>query len=167
MANNINFGGGNGGGGSSTLSGLSDVTLTTPTSGQVLKFDGSKWVNGTGGGSSGHDYSSTEQVIGTWIDGKTLYEKTISFTTASTSGYTQQDLGLSSSDIDTIFVQSGFVAKGDNVATWGAYASSVNPEQCIGFLYRNSTNISFDYRVGSAYFAGSSSLTVRYTKTSA
>lgn len=36
-----------GGGGSSTLAGLSDVTVTTPTSGQVLKYDGSGWVNGT------------------------------------------------------------------------------------------------------------------------
>ena len=29
------------------------------------------------GGDSGHTYSTTEQVIGTWIDGKPLYEKTI------------------------------------------------------------------------------------------
>ena len=34
-----------GGGGSSTLSGLSDVTITSATSGQVLEYDGSKWVN--------------------------------------------------------------------------------------------------------------------------
>ena len=78
MANNISFGGGNGGGGSSTLSGLSDVTLSSPTNGQVLKYDGSKWVNGAGGGST-HNYSTTEQVVGTWIDGSTLYEKTIQF----------------------------------------------------------------------------------------
>ncbi|MBR0541682.1 MAG: hypothetical protein IJK26_05680 [Clostridia bacterium] len=32
-------------GGSSTLSGLSDVTITSATSGQVLKYDGSKWIN--------------------------------------------------------------------------------------------------------------------------
>ena len=38
-----------GGGGSSTLSGLSDVNLNTPTNDQVLKYDSSssKWVNGT------------------------------------------------------------------------------------------------------------------------
>ena len=34
------------GGGSSTLGGLSDVTLTTPSNNQILKYDGSKWVNG-------------------------------------------------------------------------------------------------------------------------
>lgn len=30
-----------------------DVTITSPTTGQVLKFDGTRWVNGTGGGGSG------------------------------------------------------------------------------------------------------------------
>ena len=46
-----------GGGGSSSLAGLTDVNLTTPTDGQVLTYDGinSEWVNanpsGGGGGS--------------------------------------------------------------------------------------------------------------------
>lgn len=86
MANNISFGGGNGGGGSSTLSGLSDVTLSAPTNGQVLKYDGSKWVNGAGGGSSGHTYSTTEQEIGTWVDGSTIYEKTYNTNLVLTNG---------------------------------------------------------------------------------
>ena len=33
------------GGGSGSLSGLSDVTITTPTSGQFLGYDGTKWEN--------------------------------------------------------------------------------------------------------------------------
>lgn len=47
------FGSG-GGGGSSTLAGLSDVNLTTPSNGQVLKYNSTsqKWENGTGGGSA-------------------------------------------------------------------------------------------------------------------
>lgn len=38
-----------GGGGSSTLSGLTDVTITTPSNNQFLRYDGgtSKWVNST------------------------------------------------------------------------------------------------------------------------
>lgn len=36
-----------GGGGSSSLSGLSDVSLTSPTSTQYLKYNGSAWVNST------------------------------------------------------------------------------------------------------------------------
>lgn len=38
-----------------SLDDLNDVEITTPTSGQVLKYDGSKWVNGAGGSASG-DY---------------------------------------------------------------------------------------------------------------
>lgn len=41
-----------GGGGSSTLAGLSDVTITSATQGQVLTYDGSGWVNGAGGSGS-------------------------------------------------------------------------------------------------------------------
>jgi hypothetical protein len=113
-----------GGGGSSTLDGLSDVNLTTPTDGQVLSYDANadewvnsssaspssiasmsdtdiqsptdgqalvynstsaKWENASGGGGSTHTYSTTEQVVGTWIDGKPIYEKTISFTNQTSS----------------------------------------------------------------------------------
>ena len=36
-----------GGGGATALSGLTDVTLTTPVSGNFLRYDGTKWVNAT------------------------------------------------------------------------------------------------------------------------
>lgn len=42
-------------GGSSSLATLTDVTLTTPTSGQALLYDGSKWVNGSAGVSATYD----------------------------------------------------------------------------------------------------------------
>lgn len=47
------------GSGSTTLSALTDVTLTTPSNGQVLKYNGSVWINGTdntGGGGGGNSY---------------------------------------------------------------------------------------------------------------
>lgn len=59
-----------GGGGSSSLAGLSDVDLTTPTDGQVLTYDGinSKWVNANGGGGGGDTVSWTQiQQSGTKI----------------------------------------------------------------------------------------------------
>lgn len=34
-------------------------------------------TGGGGGGSSSHTYSTAEQVVGTWIDGSTVYEKTV------------------------------------------------------------------------------------------
>jgi len=104
---------GGGGGGSSTLAGLTDVNLTSPTNNQILKYDGAtaKWVNGTGGGggasaltdlsdvslttptdnqvlmfdstsqkwknNSVNHYSETEKVVGSWVDGSPVYQKTI------------------------------------------------------------------------------------------
>ena len=69
------------GGGASNLSGLSDVTITSATNGQVLKYDSanSVWKNAneSGGGGGGIDYSTTEQDTGLkWIDGRTIYQKT-------------------------------------------------------------------------------------------
>ena len=52
------------GGGSSNLSGLSDVTLTNPSNGQVLKYNGTAWINdadATGG--STDPYSSNLQSL--------------------------------------------------------------------------------------------------------
>lgn len=55
-----------GGGGASALDDLTDVDITSATVGQVLKYDGAKWVNGTGGGSSytaGDNIDITSDVI--------------------------------------------------------------------------------------------------------
>jgi len=39
--------GGGGGGGASTLNDLTDVTITSPSTNQVVKYNGSSWVNAT------------------------------------------------------------------------------------------------------------------------
>ena len=61
----------------SQISDLSDVTLTSPSDGQTLVYDDGEWVNGNVSG-GGIDYSLSEQDTGLkWIDGSTIYEKTI------------------------------------------------------------------------------------------
>lgn len=97
---------GGGGGGSSTFAELDDVNFSNLQNGQVPKYNSTtqKWENANESGGGGtvtdvtvdgtsvvnpqgvaeipaipdglHHYSTTEQVIGTWIDGKPLYEKT-------------------------------------------------------------------------------------------
>ena len=77
-----------GGGGASALSDLTDVDLTNIADGQILKWDAtnSKWVNANeSGGGSGHTYSETEHQIGTWIDGKPVYEKVYIITSVTTN----------------------------------------------------------------------------------
>lgn len=39
------------------------------------------------GGGGSHTYSTTEQAVGTWIDGSTLYEKTIQCISCNVGGY--------------------------------------------------------------------------------
>ena len=57
---------GGGGGGSSTLAGLTDVSLSSPTNGQVLSYNSTsqKWENANGGGGGGDTYN----VYGAFID---------------------------------------------------------------------------------------------------
>lgn len=71
---------GGGGGGSSTLADLEDVNLSSLSDGQNLSYNATsqKWENKTPS-IGGHNYSTTEQVVGTWIDGKPVYERTFVF----------------------------------------------------------------------------------------
>ena len=56
-------------------------TASDVSNNRVLQADGS-WVaqSGGGGGGGSHTYSTAEQVVGTWIDGKPVYEITLHFT---------------------------------------------------------------------------------------
>lgn len=53
-----------------------------------------------GGEDSQHHYSTDEQVVGTWIDGSTLYEKTFEFTPSYGTSWESYSHGISS--INTI-----------------------------------------------------------------
>lgn len=66
---------GGGSGGSSALSELTDVTLSNLQVDDILKYNGSVWVNSD----NLHEYSTEEKIVGKWIDGKPIYEKVISF----------------------------------------------------------------------------------------
>lgn len=46
------------GSGATALTGLSDVLISSPSNGQVLKYNGSKWVNGSDNTSSGTSYTT-------------------------------------------------------------------------------------------------------------
>lgn len=64
---------GGGSGGSSSLSEMTDVTFTDLQANDVLKYNGSVWINSD----NLHEYSTEEKVVGKWIDGKAIYEKVI------------------------------------------------------------------------------------------
>ena len=73
----IQYGGGIGGsGGSVALDNLTDVTVSNPTSGQVLKYNGTAWVNDTDatsqGGGAGNLDSLTDVTVSNPTNGQVL-----------------------------------------------------------------------------------------------
>lgn len=81
-----------------------EVAITNPQEGQVIRYNATseQWENGD----DYHVYSTDERVVGKWIDGKPIYEKTISgsFTLTSGSGYTYANVSITSeiSNIETV-----------------------------------------------------------------
>lgn len=63
---------GGGSGGSSALSEMSDVTFTNLQANNILKYNGSVWINSD----NFYEYSMEEKVVGKWIDGRNIYEIT-------------------------------------------------------------------------------------------
>lgn len=78
------YGGGSGGGGSGTgatiLNELDDVTISSPTNGQTLVYNGTQWVNSTGGTGGTSNTSGIDIVTSTpascSISGKPIYNTT-------------------------------------------------------------------------------------------
>lgn len=107
-------------------------------------------------------YSTDEQIVGTWIDGNTLYQKTLVFQAPSTRDYTQQPLGVS---VDYATVVDSAVIKNGQIGIFnGDYDGSPANDEWQGFI--NKSNSSFDYRVGANYLNADCYITLRYTKSS-
>lgn len=122
-------------------------------------------------------YSTDEKVIGTWIDGKTLYEKTISFTTGNEGDYNTYLTDIENPD--TMFIDFShsyyktsntaylqvlpYVNIAGNLPT-GMTAFNSTITMLLG---KQDNKLRIDYRVGSNAVAGKTVyVTVQYTKSS-
>lgn len=83
------------------LADINDVNLNSPESGQVLKYDGEKWINGSGGGGGGGTSDYTDLTNKPQINGVTL-----------SGNKTSGDLNLQSA---TIINVKDYGAVGDGV----------------------------------------------------
>lgn len=93
------------GGGSSTLSGLTDVNISSVADGQILKYNNTteKWEN-----ENQHKYSTSERVVSEWIDGKPVYEKVFVFNERTiVSEGSWFDTGFPTGDIKVVVFISG------------------------------------------------------------
>ena len=75
-------------------------------------------------------YSTDEKVVGTWIDGKPIYRKVITFTPRIIVGTSWQSIDVSIPDIDSI-VKVFHIDKVENYSGAQIAIKTTSPLQCI------------------------------------
>lgn len=118
---------------------------------------------GSGGsGGSSHNYSTTEQIVGTWIDGSPVYEKTFNLTSPSTG------LNSITHDIsnigDVINIEGTAIRSNGAVQPLGFISSANNFGWCATIYDFSTTN--FTLEIGGQLSLSKVIVTVRYTKSS-
>ena len=107
-------------------------------------------------------YSEEEREVGVWKDSKPLYQKSITFTTASNTSYTSINHNIDDVDDIMIIYDASFVISDNNsYFQMMPYWSSVNTTEIRGFVNRTT----LDYRVGSELQNKTAIITFCYTKT--
>ena len=122
--------------------------------------DGKMKTSSGGGGSSGHTYSTTEQVVGTWTNGKTLYEKTYEIT----DSFTPYRLDLSSIDIDELFIKDGYYNTTYSNSTYLLPLNLFEETNYYTLTMLNKSDKKLIMKV-SGYTGVSAKVVLRYTKT--
>lgn len=105
-------------------------------------------------------YSTNEQVIGTWIDGKPLYRKTVSFTIGSSSDTLTIISGLT--NIKEIPYYSGYIYMSD---TETFLVPSPNANNCPYFSINRSSHTVREAHTNNACNNKTCVITFNYTKT--
>lgn len=107
-----------------------------------------------------NNYSLEEQKVGTWIDGKPLYQKTFKF--ESVSGI--NNFAIDISNPDTIFIAEGYAINGSNNIRplIFPYFNSLD-EVNTAFITSAKNEIAF--RLGVNVTLLTAIVTIRYTKT--
>lgn len=107
-----------------------------------------------------NDYSTDEKAVGTWIDGKPIYQKTINFGTLPNADTKLVDMNIS--NIDRIISYSGLAVSSTGIMTIPNVSIENNLQYAVN-LWFTSTQIriitAFDRSNFTAY------ITIQYTKT--
>ena len=149
------------GGGGYVLPVASASTLGGIKVGNNLSIDADTGVLSATGGAP-VNYSTTEQQIGTWIDGKPLYKKTYSFNLPTTAG--NQDIVIDSAiaNMDNIFIENGFIIYNSN--TYMSINTRTDDTQWTN-LWVNTVLQCIRGAAGSTFYGIPCFLTIKYTKT--
>jgi len=120
----------------------------------------------TPSGELAHHYSTNEQVIGTWIDNKPLYQKTIQFTLGNANVYTQYLTDIANPETIMIDYSSSFCIENGNVFIGILpYTGSVGADSCTMLALPSNNAIRIDYNCGTNTANKVAHVTLKYTKT--
>lgn len=114
-----------------------------------------------GSGSEWHEYSTDEKIVGKWIDGKPLYEKTYHF--VETSEQTSKSYSISNLNAEVVLLEKSRIKFGAN----GGYAWQVVPS----WYENNQYNMSISISTANISITANgwkfleSVITIQYTKT--
>lgn len=136
-------------------------------------FDPTKWdavnlADNLGSGGSGmHNYSTEEQVVGTWIDGSTLYERTFALTNIVLSGtitlFTAAD--CASMDIQAVInISEGYFEYYYDGNKRGSLPYGIGGSNGVSIWWDSNDGIRM-LRNGSTLSINELYFTIRYTKT--
>jgi hypothetical protein len=103
------------------------------------------------------DYSTEEKIVGTWIDGKPLYQKTV---TGSSGTNININLNINNADI-VIIKTAGIILSTGEYIPHGAYTNASN--YLSFFISANKTQCGI--RSSESYGNATYYVTVQYTKT--
>ena len=111
-------------------------------------------------------YSTAEQRIGTWIDGKPLYQKTVEINSIDMGETYAMSLGISNIDNIMIDMAGSFLYKdSQSTAIWTLPNVHHNAVNIVGVWFSKDTGY-VNFRIGSSSRGVvSGAITVRYTKT--
>ena len=121
----------------------------------VLRLNGKAY----GGGTLAQHYSTTERLIGTWIDGKPLYERTLSLGALPNNAI--KTVAHNIANVDLIFVSDSFFQTGAKASSYLNFPNNSLAGQIE--IVVDPTNV--EIWAGNDRTSWIGYATVRYTKT--
>lgn len=125
----------------------------------ILKLNGIDYMGGNSG-SNAHNYSTSEQIVGTWVDGSTVYERTITGTLGNVS---QKTIDLSSEiNCNLVIDIKGWIMSTDSSNSYQIWMH----DAYVRYYLRGNNNLIIDKDGADNYgFDNPYTFIIRYTKT--
>ena len=114
----------------------------------------------TPSGEKAHHYSTNEHIVGTWIDGSTIYERTVEITDSFSSSYHYDISGFANEIIDF----EGYFVCTTNNGTWRIPLNYYEDSSLRTYTGYSATNNYMFFKVYSGFTGQKAMVTIRYTK---